>query len=240
MKAIPARIFRLLIVGALMAAPAAARELAPELASLLEHFQENRRVALAYLRTDNVELGAAQIETLRDRWLADRHAAEAQAAADARLAAALADTERLILASVASIDALDAERAFVLVEASAAPLRSWRAANGIRLFSDCIAEIGAAYESLDRYRSAAPSLGAAAVRDSIVVAATRVAEALARCDHEAPARVRDDPKFRRLVEGMTASLRQVPQAIGNRDGAYLHRLLIEQRSFERLLAFHYG
>ena len=240
MKRTAARIARLLLVAALTSAAAAARELAPELASLLEHFQENRRVALAYLRTDNVELGAMQIETLRDRWLADRRAAEAQAAADAPLAAALADTERLILASLQSIDALDAERAFVLVETAAAPLRAWRAANGIRLFSDCIAEVGAAYEALDRHRPDPPSLDAAAVREAIVVAATRVAEVLARCDHEAPARVRDDPEFSRLVEGMAASLRQVPQAIGNRDGAYLHRLLIEQRSFERLLAFHYG
>jgi hypothetical protein len=39
---------------------------------------------------------------------------------------------------------------------------------------------------------------------------------------------------------MTASLRQMPQALASRDGAYLHRLLIEQRSFERLLVFRYG
>ena len=48
------------------------------------------------------------------------------------------------------------------------------------------------------------------------------------------------PEFRRLIEGMTASMRQMPQAVAGRDGAYLHRLLIEQRSFERLLTFRYG
>jgi hypothetical protein len=39
---------------------------------------------------------------------------------------------------------------------------------------------------------------------------------------------------------MIGSLQQVSQAVRQRDSAYLHRLLIEQRSFERLLAFRYG
>jgi hypothetical protein len=39
---------------------------------------------------------------------------------------------------------------------------------------------------------------------------------------------------------MLASLRQMPEAVRTRDGAQLHRLLIEQRSFERLLSFRFG
>jgi len=39
---------------------------------------------------------------------------------------------------------------------------------------------------------------------------------------------------------MLASLRQIPAAVKARDRAYLHRLLIEQRSFERLLSFRFG
>lgn len=39
---------------------------------------------------------------------------------------------------------------------------------------------------------------------------------------------------------MIGSLQQVSQAVRQRHSAYLHRLLIEQRSFERLLAFRYG
>jgi hypothetical protein len=42
---------------------------------------------------------------------------------------------------------------------------------------------------------------------------------------------------------MLDSLRQMPEAVEARDGARLHRLhrlLIEQRSFERLLSFRYG
>lgn len=45
---------------------------------------------------------------------------------------------------------------------------------------------------------------------------------------------------RRELNGMIGSLQQVSQAVRQRHSAYLHRLLIEQRSFERLLAFRYG
>ena len=36
------------------------------------------------------------------------------------------------------------------------------------------------------------------------------------------------------------SLRQIPEALRQSDPAYFHRLIIEQRSFERLLAFRFG
>ena len=125
-------------------------------------------------------------------------------------------------------------------DAAGVPLRTWRAANGIRFFSDCIAQVSASYEALDRYRTSPPDLVDVAVREAIVTGSARVAEALVQCDREAPAGVRTDPEFRRLADGMTASLRQMPQALELGDGSYLHRLLIEQRSFERLLVFRYG
>ncbi len=240
MNGISLRIARVVIVAALTAAPAAARELATELRSLLEHFQENRRVALAYLRTNNTDLGAMEIEQLRERWLADRRIAAAQAGGDESLAAALGEAERLITASLQSIDASDGERALAQLDAAGVPLRAWRAANGIRFFSDCIAEVTTAYEALDRHRSSPPDLADTAVRGAVAAQSTRVTDALAHCEREAPANVRSDPEFRRLVEGMTTSLRQIPQALASGDGAYLHRLLIEQRAFERLLVFRYG
>ena len=240
MSAIFARIAGVLIVAALTAAPAIARELAPRLRDLLEHFEESRRVASAYLRTRNIDLGAIEIEKLRDRWLADRSLVQSAGAADERLVTALAETESLIAASLQSVDASDVERALAQLDAAGVPLRTWRAANGIRFFSDCIAQVSAEYEALDRYRTSPPDLVDVAVREAIVTGSARVAEALVQCDREAPAGVRTDPEFRRLADGMTDSLRQIPQALERGDGSYLHRLLIEQRSFERLLAFRYG
>jgi hypothetical protein len=243
LKRIAARTARILLVAALTAPtalPAIARELAPELQRLLEHFQQNRRVASAYLRTGNVDLGAIELEQLSERWRSDRRAVEAQAAADAPLAAALGETESLIQASLQSVDARDGERALGSIEAAGAPLQAWRKANGIRFFSDCIGEISAAYDALDSHRARPPDFADAALIAAISAQSAQVAQALSACDREAPASVKSDAEFRRLIDGMAASLRQVPQALATRDGDYLHRLLIEQRSYERLLAFRYG
>jgi hypothetical protein len=52
--------------------------------------------------------------------------------------------------------------------------------------------------------------------------------------------IRDRAEFRRLIDGALATLAQVPKAVETRDGDLLHRLLIELRSFDHLLAFRYG
>jgi len=63
---------------------------------------------------------------------------------------------------------------------------------------------------------------------------------LQRCDGMASERIRGDGEFRRLIDGALASLAQVPKAIETRDADLLHRLLIELRSFDNLLAFRFG
>ena len=223
-----------------LCAGALARDLSPDLRVLIEGFQAHRRVALGYLRTQNGELGAVEIERLRERWTADRRKLAPSTAGDAAVAAALARTEGLVADSQKAADDGDAERARMLLDRAAGPLDAWRAAKGIRLFSDCIAEITVAYEQLDRHRLNRPDLADPSVAESILGQSNRTIAALERCDREAAAAVRREPEFRRLIEGMLASLRQMPEAARARDGAHLHRLLIEQRSFERLLSFRFG
>jgi hypothetical protein len=213
------------------------RNLPPDLLTLIEGFQAHRRTALGYLRTQNVELGAAEIERLRERWARDR---AALSVTDAALAAALVRAEADAAASHAAADAGDLERARELLERAASPLDAWRWENGIRLFSDCIAEVSEAYERLDPFRRNPPDLADAGTAAAIVAAAMETVAALRRCEGEAASAVRGDAVFRRLVDGMLDSLRQMPEAVGARDGARLYRLLIEQRSFERLLAFRFG
>jgi hypothetical protein len=78
------------------------------------------------------------------------------------------------------------------------------------------------------------------VAEWILTLANGVIVVLNRCDREAPETVRHEQEFRRLLDGMLNSLRQMPDALGARDGEWLHRLLIEQRSFEQLLLFRFG
>ncbi len=230
----------LLIASALAALPAPASDASTELRAFLEQFQAHRRIAIGYLRTDNPDLGAVEIERLRDRWAADLGRLPPKVLADRSLASAIAETERAVLDSLNAVDGGNVDRARALLESAEAPLKAWRQANGVRLFSDCIAEAGAAYEQLDVHRVRPPDLMDLAMSGAITAAAVATEAALLRCDGEAPDDIRAEPEFRRLVDGMSASLRQVSEAVQRRDGAYLHRLLIEQRSFERLLSFRYG
>jgi hypothetical protein len=48
-----------------------ASDVAPQLRTLIEDFQTHRRVAVGYLRTNNVDLAVFEVERLRDRWNAD-------------------------------------------------------------------------------------------------------------------------------------------------------------------------
>lgn len=217
-----------------------ARDLPDDLRPLFEGFQAHRRVAIGYLRTQNIELGAVEIERARDRWTANRRAIAPATLTDPQLASALERTQALIADSLKSADAGDADAARRLIEQAAAPLDAWRKASGIRLFSDCIAEVTAAYERLDVFRLETPDLADAVVAGRITAAAAGTAESLMRCDREAPDALRREPDFRRLFDGMADSLRQIPDAVGARDTARFYRLLIEQRSFERLLAFRFG
>jgi hypothetical protein len=220
--------------------PLWASEIAPQLRSLLENFAAHRRLATGYLRTGNPDLAAIEIERLRTRWAKDRSALPGDLVRNQSLAAALTETEGIISRSLTALDAGNAEEAHALVEGSALPLRLWREANGIRVFADCIADAGAAYARLDRHRTRAPNLTDPAAAEDVLNAAAVAAAAFRRCDAEASLETRKEAEFRRLLDGILQSLQQVPDAVRERDGAQLHRLLIEQRAFERLLAFRFG
>ena len=56
----------------------------------------------------------------------------------------------------------------------------------------------------------------------------------------AGAGTRETPEFRRLIDGAKASLALIPKAIETRDKSLVHRVLIELRSFDNLLAFRFG
>ncbi len=233
------RLLALAIVACLIG-PACANELAPELRILLDGFAAHRRLAIGYLRTGNTELGAVEIERLRDRWARDRRALPAPTTSDRTLIAAFAASEAAINDGLAAADKGETESARSLLEGAASPLTAWRKANNIRLFSDCIAEASVRYEALDGYRLRPPNLTDPASAAAVVAAAASTAAAIGQCNAEAPAAIRDEPEFRRLIDGMLNSLRQVHDAVRQRDENYLQRLLSEQRSFDRLLAFRFG
>lgn len=198
-------------VAAQTNAPAAARE------SVLAE----RRLAAGYLRTLNGDLAALALERLARALQGSPHAA-------------------LATDAVAAIDAGDLPRAAELVEQLGEHLAADRRMAGTRIFTDCIREASTTYRALDVFRVQRPDLSAPATRTAVADAARASDAAFARCESEAPAAVRADPDFRRLIDGARASLGKAPQAATASDGDLLHRLLIELRSFEQLLLFRFG
>ena len=196
-----------------------------------------RRIVLEYLRTGNTDLAANGLDKLIAGWTRARQVLAQDA--DPQLVQAVSKVDAALSRSLAAADAAELDVARRELEGATEGLDAWRRAHGIRIFADCIAEISAAY---------APLAGSAGLSRSdergqsglALRIAEETAAALARCDAEAPARTRTEPEFRRLIDGMGASLRLVPDAIRSGDADYLHRLIIEQRAFERLLRFRFG
>lgn len=243
-RRLPSALRRAALCALLAAAPAPATRAggspAPDVGAILERLQGERRVVLAYLAHDNPDLAL----TALDRWraLLQTEGARLVAATGGRSdpSPILAALDASLAEAAKAVERGDGTRARAVLQGASAPLDAWRRAGGFRLFSDCIADLSARYEALDRYRQAGPDLGDPETRTEVGTAAAAAAAAMGRCDAQAGEAIRSDPEFRRLSDGMSASLARIPAALDARDPALLHRLLIELRAFERLLAFRYG
>ena len=116
-----------------------------DLRGLIEGFQAHRRVALSAIRgRRTATLAAVEIERLRDGLLpiaADR----ACGLTDLPFVSRWRGPSRWSMSRSRLPIGGDLERARALLDQLRQPLADWRQAKGIRLFSDCIAEISAAY-----------------------------------------------------------------------------------------------
>lgn len=97
-------------------------------------------------------------------------------------------------------------------------------------------ELSQAYGRLDVHRARAPDLGNSSVRDAVLTASlgTEAAVMARRPRRYAP--IRTSAGSSTACSTVCVRCRALRQS----DGSYLHRLLIEQRSFEQLLAFRFG
>jgi hypothetical protein len=227
----------------LTAGSAAAGEL-EDFNAASEKAEARYRVALGYLRTDNVDLAVREIEAMREAWsaLVERFGPKRPAAFAGNQLYVVTLTDigtRLVTAQIMiGIGRPDIARdALVPIRGALSRLRR---ASGIQVLADCIADANAAMDEFFIYHDAAPDWSKDETRRDVAAKAAGYAEALNRCDGMAPDSVRADPQFRRLIDGALAGLAFVPKAIETRDGELLHRVLGELRAFDNLLAFRYG
>ena len=126
------------------------------------------------------------------------------------------------------------------LEAIRGDLYDLRKSAGVAVLADCIRDANTAMDALMVYNDRALDWTKSETRDGVASKASSYAAILDRCDGMANDAVRKAPEFRRLIDGAKASLTFIPKAIATRDSNLLHRVLIELRSFDNLLAFRYG
>ena len=228
---------------ALLAGPASAGDLA-DFNAAVEKAAGHNRVAIGYLRTGNTDLASLELDRLRDAW-AQLNARFAGKAPDAFAGNALYGTTlvnigaRLVAADM-MLKSGRADAASQSLSAIRGDLYDLRKSSGIVVLADCVRDANAVADALMLYNDNALDWSKPQVRFAIANKASIYGYVLDRCDSIASATVHNSPEFRRLVDGAKAGLDLIPGAIATRDTNLLHRILIELRSFDNLLAFRFG
>ena len=114
-----------------------------------------------------------------------------------------------------------------------------RQASGIVVLADCVRDANAVMDALMAYNDRALDWSKPETRFGVASKASIYGYVLERCDGIAGEPLRKAPEFRRLLDGAKAGLALISKAIDTRDSDLLHRILIELRAFDNLLAFRF-
>lgn len=224
-------------------APARADELAPFNAAM-EDVASHNRVAIGYLRNENFDLAVVELERMKDSWSAFAEKFSGNRPApfrDSQLYVnMLVDVPTRIVAALIMINFGRPQIATSSLEAIREEMSAVRRAGGVEVLADCVLDSHAAVEAFSLYRDKVPDWNEPATLADIAAKADAYGAVVKRCDGMAPDAVRANPEFRRLIDGIAASLAFVPKAIAGHDRDLLYRVIIELRSFDNLLAFRYG
>jgi hypothetical protein len=201
----------------------------------------HNRVAIGYLRTGSLDLALLEIDRLREAW--------GKVAAGKR--AQVFDSNPLYVSTMTDIGtrlvAIDLmvkmgkpDNVRHSLEGIRDDLYKLRKSAGIVVLADCVLDAGKALDALMVYNDETLDLAKAETRDAIAAKAQSYRSLLDRCDAIAGDSVRNNADFRRLIDGARNGLLPLPHALSTRDGNQLHRILIELRSYDNLLAFRFG
>jgi len=210
----------------------------------VEEAATHNRVALGYLRTGNTDLATLELERLRGAWATvvgtfgndrpDAFAADLYATTLTDIGTRLATADMMLSSGRAEA----AETALAGVRDA---LSNLRRTSGVTVLADCVLESNgamAALGALDHPTSTSPWPPELAADMAAKAQAYR--GVVQRCDGMAAPDVKANPEFRRLIDGIFASLALIPKAVETRDADLFHRIVIELRAFDNLLAFRFG
>jgi hypothetical protein len=200
----------------------------------VEAAMSRHRVAAGYLRTGNVDLAALELEGLRAAWGKVSSLPRPAAFRDGeRYSATMLEIAAQLIGTKLVLDMGRTDVARESLDKVRRQLSDLRRQNNVTVLADCVLDANIAMDALFAHDEK-PDW------DSVSAGAESYTGTLRRCDGMAAPGIRQHGDFRRLVDGALASLAQIPKAAETRDRDLLHRLLIELRSFDHLLAFRYG
>lgn len=228
---------------ALLGGPARAGDFA-DFNAAVEDAASHNRVAAGYLRTGNIDLAGLELERMTQAWnkLVERFSGKPpDAFADNPLfASTLIGVRARLVAANLMLDSRRPDSARDALTAIREDLSTLRRSSGVIVLADCVLEANKAMDALYMFNDKALDWSKSEVAFGVPARAGIYGHVLARCDRMAPETIKTSPEFRRLIDGALGSLAQMPKAAANRDTDLLHRLLIELRSFDNLLAFRFG
>jgi len=200
----------------------------------VEAAMSHHRVAAGYLRTGNVDLAALELEDLRAAWGKVSSLPRPAAFRDGeRYSATMLEIAAQLIGTKLVLDLGRTDVARESLDKVRRQLSDLRRANNVTVLTDCVLDANIAMDALFAHDEK-PDW------ESVSAGAESYTGTLRRCDRMAAPGIRQHGDFRRLIDGALASLAQITKAAETRDRDLLHRLLIELRSFDHLLAFRYG
>jgi hypothetical protein len=200
----------------------------------VEAAMSHHRVAAGYLRTGNIDLAALELEGIRGSWAKVTSLPRPAAFRDEqRYTGTMLDIAARLLGATLVLNMGRVDVARESLDAVRKSLADLRRENGVAVLADCVLDANTSMAALFAHDEK-PDW------ESVSAGVESYRATLQRCDGMAPPGIRNRAEFRRLIDGALASLGQIPKAVETRDRDLLHRLLIELRSFDHLLAFRYG
>ncbi len=209
-----------------------------------EKVANHNRVAIGYLRTGNSDLASIEFDRLQDAWkaLSERFAGKRPDAFDgnALYGTTMVDISTRLVTADMMLKSGRADAASQALNAIRDDLYDLRKSSGIVVLADCVHDANQAADAVMQFNKNDLDWSKSSTRFGIANKASIYGYVLDRCDGIASATVHNSPEFRRLVDGARAGHELIPKAIATRDSNLLHRILIELRSFDTLLAFRFG
>ena len=200
----------------------------------VEAAMSHHRVAAGYLRTGNIDLAVLELEGIRGSWAKVTSLPRPAAFRDEqRYTSTMLEIAARLLGATLVLNMGRVDVARESLDAVRKSLADLRRENGVTVLADCVLDANTSMNALFAHDEK-PDW------ESVSAGAESYRATLQRCDGMAPPGIRNRAEFRRLIDGALASLAQIPAAVQARDRDLLHRLLIELRSFDHLLAFRYG